>query len=182
MTDGPPPADVPPGPVRVFNRSDRVWVYGYVRMAPLVLLCGGIAVLVVLNHQLRRLPDAAAIAVLFVCFVGPFVLDRLPALNPVNYLWLSDVIRVVRLAGRPRDYPPERVVRIDLAPREGDEYDDRQPARGGMDVTVRFRRAWKASLLVSPQDARHLTDWARRHGRPVLEPSTHDNPGGHASE
>ena len=51
---------------------------------------------------------------------------------------------MVRLAGRPRDYPPERVVRIDLALREGEEYDDRQPARGGIDVTIRFRRAWPA--------------------------------------
>jgi hypothetical protein len=169
VTDGPPPVDVPAGPVRVFNRSDRVWVYGYVRMAPLVLLFGGIALLLILNQQLRRLPDEVAIAVLFVCLVGPFVLDRLPPLNPVNFVWLSDAIRVVRLAGRPRDYPPERVVRIELAPREGEEYDDRQPSRGGMDVTIRFKWAWKASLLASPQDARQLADWARRHGKPVVE-------------
>jgi hypothetical protein len=170
VTDGPPPPDVPPGPVRVFNRSDRVWVYGYVRMAPLVILFGGIALLLFLNQQLRRLPDGVAISVLFVCFVGPFVLDRLPPLNPVNYLWLTDAIRVVRLAGRPRDYLPQRVVGIELAPREGEEYDDRQPSRGGMDVTIRFRRAWPATLLVSPEDARQLADWARRRGAAVTEP------------
>jgi hypothetical protein len=159
----------PDRPIRVFNRSDRVWVYGYVRMAPVVLLFGGIALLLALREHLRRLPDEVAIALLFVCLVGPFVLDRLPMLNPVNYLWLAGAIRVARLAGRPRDYPPERVVGIDLAPREGEEYDDRQASRGGMDVTIRFRRAWPASLLVSPQDARHLADWARRHGKPVTE-------------
>jgi hypothetical protein len=153
----------------VFNRSDRVWVYGYVRMAPLVLFVGGVAVLALLHQQLRRLPDEAAIAVLFVCLIGPFVLDRLPALNPVNYLWLADAIRVVRLAGRPRDYSPDRVLRIELAPREGEEYDEQQPSRGGLDVTIRFRRAWPARLLVSPHDARQLADWARRHGKPVLE-------------
>lgn len=167
MTDGPPPAGTPAAPVRVFNRSDRVWVYGYVRMAPLVLLFGGIALLVILNQQLRRLPDAAAITVLFVCLVGPFVLDRLPPLNPVNYLWLSNTIRIARLAGRARDFAPDRVIRIELAPREGEEYDDQQPSRGGMDVTIRFRGAWPARLLVSPQDAGELSDWARRHGKSV---------------
>jgi hypothetical protein len=165
VSDPRPPAEL----VRVFNRSDRVWVYGYVRMAPVVLLFGGLALLLILKEYLRRLPDEVAISLLFVCLVGPFVLDRLPMLNPVNYLWLSDAIRVARLVGRPRDYPPGRVVGIELAPREGEEYDDRQPARGGMDVTIRFRRAWTASLLVSPRDARHLADWARRHGKPVVE-------------
>jgi hypothetical protein len=38
-----------------------------------------------------------------------------------------------------------------------------------MDVTIRFKRAWKASLLASPDDARQLADWARRHGKPVVE-------------
>jgi hypothetical protein len=74
----------PDRPIRVFNRSDRVWVYGYVRMAPVVLLFGGIALLLALREHLRRLPDEVAIALLFVCLVGPFVLDRLPMLNPVN--------------------------------------------------------------------------------------------------
>ena len=60
-------------------------------------------------------------------------------------------------------------MRIDLALREGEEYDDRQPARGGIDVTIRFRRAWPATLVVSPADARQLADWARRHGTPITE-------------
>jgi hypothetical protein len=79
------------------------------------------------------------------------------------------MIRVVRLAGRSREYAADRVVQIELSPREGEEYDDRQPSRVGMDVTIRFRRAWPARLLASPDDARHIADWARRQGKPVIE-------------
>ena len=168
MSDRPPAADVGPSPVRVFNRSDRVWVYGFVRMAPLLLFAVGVTTLFFLHRQFGRLPDAVAFPLLFVCLVVPFVLDRWPGLNPVNYLWLSAELEVTRLAGRPRRYPSDRVVRVELARREGEEYDDRKPARGGTDVTVRLRWAWPVRLLATPSDARLVADWARQHGLTVV--------------
>ena len=170
MSDGSSAAGVGPTPVRVFNRSERVWVYGFVRMAPLFLLFVGLAALLLLHHHFKRLPDGVAIPLVFFCLIGPFVLDRWPGLNPVNYLWLAADLQVTRLAGRPRRYPPDRVLQIELASREGEEYDDRKPSRGGMDVTIRLRRAWPVRVLVSPSGAKLLADWARRHGKPVVEP------------
>ena len=171
MTDRPPTDGVGPAPVRVFNRSDRVWVYGFVRMAPVFLLFVGLATLLIIHQHFKRLPDAIAFTLLFVCLIVPFILDRWPGLNPVNYVWLTEQLHVARLAGRARAYPADRVLRVELAPRDGEEYDDRKPARGGMDVTVRLRRAWPVRLLTSPQDAQLIVDWARQHGRPVHDRS-----------
>jgi hypothetical protein len=169
VSDGPPAADVGPAPVRVFNRSDRVWVFGFVRMAPVLILFCGLGALLLFHHHVGRLPDAVAIPLVLACLVVPFVLDRLPSLNPVNYVWVAADLHVTRLAGRPRRYPPDRVLRVELAPREGEEYDDRKPSRSGMDVTIRIRRAWPVRLLASPGDAQLLAEWARRHGTPVAE-------------
>jgi hypothetical protein len=178
VSDRPPGDGAGPAPVRVFNRSDRVWVYGFVRMAPLLLLFVGLATLLFFHQHFKRLPDEVAVPLVFVCLIGAFVLDRWPGLNPVNYVGLSADLEVTRLAGRPRGYPPDRVVRVELAPREGEEYDDRKPARGGIDVTVRVRRAWPVRMLVSPRDAQVVAAWARGHGKPVHESSRP----GHAPE
>ena len=153
----------------MFNRSDRVWVYGYVRMAPVVLLFGGLALLLIL----KAVPPAPAGRGRHLAPVR--LLDRAVRARPVADAEPGQLPLAVGRdpggpAGRPAaGLPAGKVVGIELAPREGEDYDDRQPARGGMDVTIRFRRAWPASLLVSPQDARHLADWARRHGKPVVE-------------
>src|SRR5436305_12398789 len=98
-------------PIRVFNRSDRVWAFGFVRMAPLLLLIVGVLTIVAFEKDLRRLPHGVTVTFIFVCLVGPFVVDRLPQLNPVDYLRLAGEIRVVRLVGRRQTYPPARVVR-----------------------------------------------------------------------
>jgi hypothetical protein len=170
VTDRPPAAADGTAPVRVFNRADRVWVYGFVRMAPVFLLFVGLATLLVAHRHFKRLPDEVAIPLLFVCLIGPFVLDRWPGLNPVNYVWLADQLQVARLAGRPRGYAPDRVLRVEVVPREGEEFDDRKTSRGGIDVTIRLRRAWPVRLLTSPRDAQVIAEWARRHGKPVVEP------------
>lgn len=169
MSAAPPAAGEPVAPVRVFNRSDRVWVYGYLRMMPLGFFIGSILLIVLLERHVRQLPAPAIVGLVFVCLVGPVVLDRLPQFNPVNYVWLTPEMQVIRLAGGPRRYPPDRVTQIELAPREGEDYDDQQPARGGMDATIRIRSAWPARLLVSPADAVHLRTWAERFGKPVFE-------------
>jgi hypothetical protein len=162
--------------VRVFNRSDRVWVFGYVRMAPLVLFVGGAVTLFLLRNWLLTLPVGTGTAALLLVFVGPFVLDRLPQLNPVNYLVLSDRLQVTRIAGRARVHEPGRVKAVEFTPREGEDYDDRQRRRPMTEVTVRLRRAWPARLLATREDAVALAVWAHGNGVPVREPHPPDDP------
>lgn len=136
---------------------------------PFVFFISSILLIVLLERHVRQLPAPAIVALGFVCLVGPLVLDRLSLFNPVNYVWLTTEMQVIRLAGGPRRYPPDRVTQIELAPREDEEYDDQQSARGGMDTTIRNRSAWPARLLVSPADAVHLRTWAERFGKLVVE-------------
>jgi len=172
--DRSPPA-APGGAVRIFNRSDRVWIYGYVRLAPLVVFFVGMATLCVVSTQIKDLPTTVVLPLTIIIFVGPFVLDRLPQLNPVNFLILSKQLRVTRIAGRPWDFAPARIVSVELTPREGEEYDDGDRGRRLVNVVVRFRGRWPARLVATDEAATALANWARRRGRPVHEPP----PGGH---
>ena len=104
-------------PLRVFNRSDRVWVFGYVRMIPFVLFVGGIFGLILLHWATDGLPLPIAIPIAFVVLVVPFVLDRLTAPNPVNYIWISDNLQIFRMAGRQHAFPPERILAVEFTPR-----------------------------------------------------------------
>jgi hypothetical protein len=176
--DRPPP--VPPGgAVRVFNRSDRVWVFGFVRMAPLVLFVGGMVALCLLSTQLRDLPTGVVLPLTIIVIFGPFGLDRLPQLNPVSFLVLSARLRVTRIAGRPREFGPDRVASVELAPREGEDYDDRDRGKRLVDAVVRFHGGWPARLQVTEEAAAALADWARGNGVPIHEPQPPADSTGH---
>jgi hypothetical protein len=163
------------GPFRVFNRSDRVWIFGYVRMIPFVLFVGGIFGLILLNWAVGGLPLPFAIPASILVLVVPFVLDRLPGLNPVNYIWISNDLQVFRAAGRKRAYPPDRILAVEFAPREGEDYDDRDKTRRMTNVTFRLQRAWPAHLVATHESAVAIAVWARMHGRPIEEPPIADD-------
>jgi hypothetical protein len=164
-------------PFRVFNRSDRVWIFGYVRMIPFVLFVGGIFGIILLNWAVGPLPLPIAIPVCVLVLVVPFVLDRLTALNPVNYIWLADDLQVFRVAGRKRACPAERVLAVEFAPREGEDYDDRDKTKRMTEVTIRLRRAWPVRLLAAHESAVAITVWARTRGLPIVESAPRIEPG-----
>jgi hypothetical protein len=127
---------------------------------------------------LQNVPGAVGAVIFFVALVGALVLDRLPQLNPVNFLVLSDRLWVTRLAGRPRPLTPAGVNSIELAPRDGEDYDDRDRGQRLVNAVVRIDGGWPARLVVTGEAATSLADWARRHGRPVHEsPPTGREPG-----
>jgi hypothetical protein len=156
-------------PIRVFNRSDRVWIFGYVRMIPLMLLFGGLFGLFLINEHVGGLTMAIAIPASLVVLVGPFVLDRLTALNPVNYIWLSYDLQVIRLAGRKRAYPPKRILAVEFALPDGEDYDDREVALRLTEVTFRLQGAAAVHLTASHESAVAIAVRARSWGRPILE-------------
>jgi hypothetical protein len=163
----------PSGPDRILelkveNRSDRVWVFGYVRMVPLLLFVGGIPIAIVLGDVARSYPAlfGPAYLVLFVCV--PLFLNWLPALDPVDYVAFGgDRLRVKRLAGN-RTWDLDRVERVEFSDPFGEDFDEAQRARRLVWVTVRLRRAWPSPrLLVSDAAARRIADWAVRRRIPV---------------
>ncbi|HEX3149763.1 MAG TPA: hypothetical protein VHR66_16930 [Gemmataceae bacterium] len=169
-------------PLRVFNRSDRVWIFGYVRMIPFVLFVGGIFGMVLLHWAVGDLPLAVAIPLGLFVIVVPFVLDRLPALNPVNYIWIADDLQVIRAAGRKRAYAPEHILAVEFAPREGEDYDDRDKNKRMTEVTFRLRHAWPVHLLAAHESAVAIAVWARTRGLPISEPPTRSERGEHVSD
>ena len=68
------------GEFRVENRSDRVWVYGYLRVAPPILWFGGLLGFVFAVDFVRVHP-AAGLTILAAILIGPLILDRSTLLN-----------------------------------------------------------------------------------------------------
>lgn len=154
--------------LKVENRSDRVWAFGYVRMVPLLLFVGGIPIAIALGDVARAYPAVfgPAYLVLFVCV--PLFLNWLPALDPVDFVVLGDRVRVKRLAGN-RRWDLDQVERVEYSEPLGADYDEAQRARHLVWVTIRVRRAWPAPrLLVSDAAARRIADWADRRQIPVV--------------
>jgi hypothetical protein len=120
-------------PVRVENRSDRVWVFGYLRMVPLLLFVGGVLLIVFVLGRGAPVQPAFGIAVILLVIVLPFTLDRTSLLDPVDYVILGDRVRVKRLAGE-RVWPLDRVVGVELDRPEGGGL-----RRGPADPAIRAR-------------------------------------------
>lgn len=156
------------GQLRVFNRSDRVWVFGYVRVLPFLLWIGGILALVIFG-RLIHLPLTAWVVICATIFLGPIVLDRSPLLDPVNYILLVGRSVVVQRLGARREYAVERVERIEFDRPAGEDYDEKQRTRRFAELTIRFRKGWPARLLVTHADAVRVAGWAADHGRAVVE-------------
>ena len=162
----------PKGPDRILelkveNRSDRVWAFGYVRMVPLLLFVGGIPIAVVLGDVARAYPAVFAPAYLVLFVLTPLFLNWLPALDPVDFVVLGNRLRVKRLASN-RTWELDRVEGVEFSEPLGADYDEAQRARRLVWVTIRLRRAWPSPrLLVSDAAARRIADWADRRQVPV---------------
>jgi hypothetical protein len=155
-------------PVRVQNRSDRVWVFGYLRMVPLLLFVGGVVLMVFVLGRGAPVQPEFGIAVIVIVIILPFTLDRTSLLDPVDYVILGDRVRIKRLAGE-RVWPLDRVVGVELDRPEGEDYDEGQLARRFVHVTLRLRRAWPAPrLLVTESDARAVSEWATSYNIRML--------------
>jgi hypothetical protein len=155
--------------LRVENRSDRVWVFGYLRMAPALAFFGGILLSFVVWKVAGPLPLAVGVPLVVLPLVLPIFLDRSTLLDPVDYLLLGERIHVKRLAGA-RDFHIENVASVAFAQPAGEEYDEKQRAQRFADMRFRFRGAWlSVRLLVTEADARKVAEWAAAHGISIVE-------------
>jgi len=163
-SNGPPPYRL----VRVENRSDRVWVFGYLRMVPLLSFLGGVILMVFVLGRGAPVHPAFGIAVLVGVIILPFVLDRGPLLDPVDFVFLGDPVRVKRLAGD-RTWPLSGIAGVELDRPEGEDYDEGQLTRRFVRVTIRLRHAWPSPrLLVTESDARAVAEWAANYNIRML--------------
>ena len=159
-----------PDAVRIDNRSDRVWVYGFVRLVPGVMFFGAIAVFVAVmlagGRPSRQITFFATIAVLIVAVA----VDRSALIDPVDYLLIGRRgVYVKRLAGK-RNFRLREVRGVDFRHPEGEDYDEKQKARRYVEVTLRLSR-WRypARLLVSEREAGLVREWAATHRLIVRE-------------
>jgi hypothetical protein len=153
--------------LKVENRSDRVWVFGYLRMVPLVLFVGGIPLAMALGDVARSYPALFGPAYLVLFVLLPLFLNFSWVLDPVDYVVLGERLRVKRLAGN-RTWDLTRVAGVHFSESSGEDYDEAQRSRRLVWVTIRLRGAWPAPrLLVSELAARRVADWAARRHIPV---------------
>jgi hypothetical protein len=150
-----------PDAVRIENRSDRVWVYGFVRLVPGVLFLGGIIGMWILVNYARPLPLAVAFLAGIAVVAVPFALDRSTLLDPVDYVLLGkEWLHVKRLAGR-RNFLIRDVRRIEFMRPPGEDYDERQKIRRYVEVTIRLPGIrLPARLLVSARESGLVMKWA----------------------
>lgn len=154
-----------PDALCIENRSDRVWIYGFVRMAPGMLFVGGVIGMGILTSAGPPIPLPLAFVAGIAVVAIPLALDRSTLLDPVDYVLLGrEWVHVKRLAGR-RNRPVTGVRRVELRSPDGEDYDERQTVRRYAEVTIRFAglRA-PARLLVSTREAGLVADWAARAG------------------
>ena len=169
MTD-PRPDPAAPVALQVDNRSDRVWVYGYLRLVPAILWIGGLLTFVIAVEYIR--PDPIlALCVFAVVLVGPLILDRSTLLDPVNDVVFGPIgLLVRRLAGK-RAYSAAELLRIEVVRPAGEDYDEMQRARRFAELTLHFRRNRRARLLVTHGDAVRVAEWAAARNVPIVERS-----------
>jgi hypothetical protein len=148
---------------RVENQSDRVWVFGYLRMAPLALFLFGVAAATILPNvgftswYLRP-------AFLVVCVAVSLLLDRSPVLDPVDFIELGIRLRVKRLAGN-RVWEIGRIQCIEFKEVASDDYDERRRRDKLVQLTIRLRHAWPSPrLLVSDTAREKIAVWADAQG------------------
>jgi hypothetical protein len=162
----PPPSA--PAALKVANRSDRVWVYGYLRLVPAVLWVGGLVLFVLAVEYIRPHP-IPALCVFALILVGPLALDRSTLLDPVNYVVFGPAgLLVQRLAGK-RSFWQDELLRVEVVRPEGEDYDEKQRARRFAELTLRFRRRRRARLLATHADAVRVAEWAAVRNIPVVE-------------
>lgn len=153
-------ADRPP--LKLENRSEQVWVFGYLRMMPLAMVIG-VIVVVMMFDVFSITPKAMAI-VLLGSIVGAVILDRSTLLDPVDFVELGSLIVVKRLAAR-REYAPSQLVQLELRTVESSDYDDRRQHLVRLDL--RLRRACRVRLLIPEHAVAALVDWATSLACPV---------------
>jgi hypothetical protein len=152
----------------VDNRSDRVWVFGYLRLIPAVLWLGGILLFFLAVVYFKRIDPIVGLPLLAIILVGPLILDRSTLLDPVNYLVFGPTgVLVQRLAGR-KTYSLDVLRQIEVVHPEGEDYDEKQRARRFAELTLTFRRR-RARLLATHADAVRVAEWAAARSISVVE-------------
>ena len=154
--------------VVVENRSDRVWIYGWVRMVPAILFFGGLVLMCLLGPYFVANPWIVGPGVLQILGV-PVFLERSRLLDPVDFIAFgpSDVY-VKRLAGRQASFATD-ITQIEFTKPADEDYDERQLSRRFVEVVLRFQRSRAYRLLASSNDAAKIAAWAAQHGRSVIE-------------
>src|SRR5262245_5585389 len=165
------PTGWPPEYAVVENRSDRVWVYGWLRLAPPILWLGGLLFLCLLGRYLVSEPWIVIVA-LFLIVLVPVYLDRSRLLDPVDFIALGpSAVYVKRLAGR-RAYISADVTQVEFTKPADEDYDEKQLSRRYVEVVLRFRQSRAYRLLAFPNEAARIATWAAQHSRPIVERTT----------
>lgn len=193
MTDRPPPpAADGTAPVRVFNRSDRVWVFGFVRMLPLDIHTDNAIELTIRNCRPIWLTGPLVLfglGCMWTVWLGvrtSGILDRVfpPEVDlcslgtvtsvalllaywyqPVRHWKLGEVLVV----WPERRYQPADIRAIEFAPDPAEDYDEEIAPARLCEARARLRRR-DVRLIVRLEDARRLREWAERNGIAVLDP------------
>jgi hypothetical protein len=159
--------------VRIDNRSDRVWVYGFVRMIPGVMFFGTVIVFVAVMMAGGPLTREIAFFATAAILILAVALDQSALIDPVDFLLIGRRgVYVKRLAGK-RNFWLREVRGVEFRHPDGEDYDEKQKARRYIEVTIRLPR-WRfpARLLVSEREAALVREWAVGHRLPVHEIGT----------
>jgi hypothetical protein len=148
-----------------------VWIFGYLRMAPLALFLFGVAAAAILVNTTNIGFGAARYlgAVFVIVFIAvPFILDRSPILDPVDYVEFGIRVRVKRLAGN-RMWEIGRIQSIEFKEVAGEDYDEQRQRGSLTQLTIRLRHAWPSPrLLINDAARQKIAAWAAAHGIPTV--------------
>ena len=162
-----------PDAVRIENRSDRVWVFGFVRLVPGILFFGSLVAMGVVAAVGPPIPLPVAFIAGVAAIAIPLALDRSTLLDPVDCVLLgNEWVHIKRLAGR-RNFPVRDIRAVELKKPSGEDYDERQKVRRYAEITFQLPGLrLPARMMVSEREAGLVRDWAVGHRLPVREIGT----------
>lgn len=150
--------------MRIVNRSQRVWIYGFLRMVPMLMLVS-FCFLSLLSSTVKGYGQLMAFT--FVALiVAMIVADRSTLLDPVDVIWIGEILHVKRLVSK-RRYPINRIRQIIISPMDNHDYDDLREYTAH--VTFHLGRFRRASLLVSLAAAHVIVNWAKERHLPIVD-------------
>lgn len=164
MDSTPPEPNEQQRPIKIANRSERIWIFGFLRMVPFLTMIGSIFILITTN-LFRDFGAFAALGFLML-LVAVVILDRSTLLNPVDVVWLGEMLTIKRLVGEKKEIPIKRIRQVDISPTDTLDYDDRRQAT----VKVVFRLKYGRASMLAPLAAREpIIQWAKQHQRIVVD-------------
>jgi hypothetical protein len=157
-------------PIKIANRSEKIWLCGFLRLAPFLSVVGAI-VLALVTNSFNRYPAVTGIGLLTLIVVAVIV-DRSSLLNPTDVIWLGVNLKVKQLVGG-YEVDVQAVKSVELIPVDTHDYDDRhQPT---MKLVMRISSKPNVSMLVPLAAVEPIIQWATQHQRPIIDRREHES-------